>query len=69
MSNSGISLVLVVLLAVGCFCVFYPQVENFFIFYPQASFDAVGFFLSKEMSLCSFSVTGMPGIFLTDLRM
>jgi fermentation-respiration switch protein FrsA (DUF1100 family) len=41
MSNSGISLVLVVLLAVGCFCVFYPQVENFFIFYPQASFDAV----------------------------
>ncbi len=41
MSNSGISLVLVVLLAVGCFCVFYPQVENFFVFYPQASFDAV----------------------------
>ncbi|TET92887.1 MAG: alpha/beta hydrolase [Desulfobacteraceae bacterium] len=41
MSNSGISLVLVILLAVGCFCFFYPQVENFFIFYPQASFDAV----------------------------
>ena len=41
MSNSGISLVLVVLLAVGCFFFFYPQVEKFFIFYPQASFDAV----------------------------
>jgi fermentation-respiration switch protein FrsA (DUF1100 family) len=41
MSNSGISLVLVILLAVGCFCFFYPQVENFFIFYPQTSFDAV----------------------------
>jgi hypothetical protein len=41
MSNSGISLVLVVLLGVGCFGVFYPQVENFFIFHPQASFDAV----------------------------
>ncbi len=92
MSNSGISLVLVILLAVGCFCFFYPQVENFFIFYPQASFDAVpsdwslscedvyfdtedkkrlhGWFsLSKEMHLCSFSATGMPEIFLTDLRM
>ena len=41
MHNSWLSLILIILLAVGLFYFFYPQVENFFVFYPQSSFDSV----------------------------
>jgi fermentation-respiration switch protein FrsA (DUF1100 family) len=41
MSNSWLSVILLILLAVGFFYFFYPQVENFFVFYPQSSFDSV----------------------------
>jgi fermentation-respiration switch protein FrsA (DUF1100 family) len=41
MSNSWLSVILLVLLAVGFFYFFYPQVENFFVFYPQSSFDSI----------------------------
>jgi fermentation-respiration switch protein FrsA (DUF1100 family) len=40
MPFSGIILIVVVLFAIGFFCFFYPQIEGFFVFYPQAHFES-----------------------------
>jgi len=41
MPIKGPYLILIVLLLILCFRIFYRQVENFFIFYPDARFEAV----------------------------